>query len=113
MVTFIYPQATLRPVEGALSVKVRDDSSPIDNEWRQRLSYAVEDVRLPVRSVLARPELTMGQLMALKPGDVIPINLAAKVPLLVGSKRFAEGTIGEQEGRAALLVESVGAGNEK
>jgi len=66
-----------------------------------------------VRSVLARPELTMGQLMALKPGDVIPINLAAKVPLLVGSKRFAEGTIGEQEGRAALLVESVGAGIEK
>lgn len=111
LVTFIYPQTTLRPIEGQLSVKVRDDSSPIDAEWRQRLAYAVEDVRLPVRSVLARPELTMGQLMALKPGDVIPINLAAKVPLLVGSKRFAEGTIGEQEGRAALLVESVGAGN--
>lgn len=112
-VTFIYPQATLRPVEAQLSAKVRDDSSPIDNEWRQRLAYAVEDVRLPVRSVLARPELTMAQLMKLKPGDVIPINLAAKVPLLVGATRFAEGTIGEQEGRAALLIESVGKGNEK
>ena len=113
MITFIYPQATLRPIEPQLSAKVRDDAGPVDAEWRQRLFYAVEDVRLPVRSVLARPELTMAQLMSLKPGDVIPINLAPKVPLLVGSKRFAEGTIGEQEGRAALLVEAVGKGVER
>jgi flagellar motor switch protein FliM len=112
-VSFIYPQTTLRPIETQLSAKVHDDAGPLDSEWRQRLAYAVEDVRLPVRSVLARPELTMAQLMTLKPGDVIPINLAPKVPLLVGSKRFAEGTIGEQEGRAALLVESVGRGIER
>jgi flagellar motor switch protein FliN/FliY len=37
---------------------------------------ALENVRLPVRSVLARPELSVAQLMALKPGDVIPITLA-------------------------------------
>jgi len=113
MITFIYPQATLRPIEAQLSAKVRDDAGPVDADWRQRLFYAAEDVRLPVRSVLARPELTMAQLMSLKPGDVIPINLAPKVPLLVGSKRFAEGTIGEQEGRAALLVEAVGKGVER
>jgi flagellar motor switch protein FliM len=113
VVTFIYPQSTLRPIEGDLSAKVRDSAGPIDAEWRRRLAYAVEDIRLPVRSVLARPELTMAQLMTLKPGDVIPINLAPKVPLLVGSKRFAEGTIGEQEGRASLLVESVGKGMER
>lgn len=112
-VSFIYPQATIRPIEALLSAKVRDDAGPVDAEWRQRLAYALDDVRLPVRSVLARPELTMAQLMTLKPGDVIPINLAPKVPLLVGSKRFAEGTIGEQEGRAALLVESVGKGMER
>lgn len=112
-ISFLYPQATLRPVETQLLAKVRDDSTPVDAEWRQRLAWAVEDVRLPVRSVLARPELSMAQLMTLKPGDVIPINLAPKVPLLVGSKRFAEGTIGEQEGRAALLVESVGKGTER
>jgi flagellar motor switch protein FliM len=112
-VSFIYPQTTLRPVEAQLSAKVRDEAGAPDSEWRQRLAYAIEDVRLPVRSVLARPELTMAQLMTLKPGDVIPINLAPKVPLLVGSKRFAEGTIGEQEGRAALLVEAVGRGIER
>jgi flagellar motor switch protein FliM len=77
------------------------------------MAGALEQVRLPVRTVLARPELTMSQLMQLKVGDVIPINLSPKVPLLVASKRFAEGTIGEQEGRAALLVESVGKGNER
>jgi flagellar motor switch protein FliM len=113
LVTFLYPQVTLRPVEAQLSVKVREDSGPIDPEWRWKMACAVEQVRLPVRTVLARPELSMQQLLQLKVGDVIPINLSPKVPLLVASKRFAEGTIGEQEGRAALLVESVGKGNER
>lgn len=113
MVSFIYPQTTLRPIENQLSAKVHDEAGPIDTEWRHRLACALEDIRLPVRSVLARPELSMAQLMTLKPGDVIPINLNPKVPLLVGSKRFAEGTIGEQEGRAALLVESIGKGMER
>jgi len=113
VVTFVYPQATLRPIEALLSAKVHDDSAQLDPEWRYRMSCALESIRLPVRTVLARPELSMAQLLQLKPGDVIPINLSPKVPLLVASKRFAEGTIGEQEGKAALLVESVGKGTER
>lgn len=113
LVTFIYPQSTLRPIENQLSAKVHEDTGPADPEWRYRMASALQNVRLPVRSVLARPELSLAQLLQLKPGDVIPINLSPKVPLLVASKRFAEGTIGDQEGRAALLVETVGKGNEK
>lgn len=111
-ISFVYPQATLRPIEDRLTSKVREEGRSADPEWRGRMARALEEVRLPVRSVLARPELTMAQLLQLKPGDVIPINLSAKVPLLVAASKFAEGTIGEQEGRAALLIETVGKGNE-
>jgi flagellar motor switch protein FliM len=38
---------------------------------------------------------------------VIPITLSQTVPLLVGNRRFAEGTIGEQDGRAAMMIESL------
>lgn len=113
LVTLIYPQTTLRPIENQLAAKMHEDKGPMDPEWRARMVSAALNVRLPVRSVLARPELTLAQLMQLKPGDVIPINLSPKVPLLVASTRFAEGTIGEQEGRAAMLVEAVGKGKEK
>jgi flagellar motor switch protein FliM len=107
MITIVYPLAALRPFEAQLSAKVHADAGPVDHDWRMRLEMALEGVRLPVRSVLARPELTVSQLLALKPGDVIPINLAPKVPLIVANKRLAWGTIGEQEGRAALMIEQI------
>lgn len=112
-ISILYPLATLRPIEAELAAKVHDDSDEADSEWRTRLAAALENVRLPVRSVLARPELSVGQLMALKPGDVIPITLEPTVPLLVGTKMMAEGSIGEQDGRAALMIENVGKGSGK
>lgn len=106
-VTIVYPLGSLRPVEAQLAAKVHDDAGPADAEWRARMAAALENVHLPVRSVLARPELSVSQLLKLKPGDVIPITLAPRVPLIVGSKRMGYGTIGEREGRAALMIDEI------
>lgn len=105
--SIVYPLAALRPYEAQLAAKVHTDHGPVDGEWKARMVEALNHVRLPVRSVLARPELTVAQLLELKIGDVIPITLVPKVPLIVANKRLAYGTIGEQEGRAALMVEQV------
>jgi flagellar motor switch protein FliM len=107
-VSILYPLGALRPYETLLAAKVHDEGSTAgDAEWRFRLAEALENVRLPVRSVLARPELSLSQLVALKPGDVIPITLSPKVPLIVANRRIATGTIGEQDGRAALMIDHV------
>ncbi len=106
--TILYPLGALRPYEALLAAKVHDEGGAAgDHEWRMRLAEALETVRLPVRSVLARPELSLSQLVALKPGDVIPITLNPKVPLIVANRRIATGTIGEQDGRAALMIDHV------
>jgi len=108
-ISFVYPLAMIRPIEERLASKVHaDDGEVSGDDWRLRMSEALQHVRLPVRSVLARPEITVAQLLALKVGDVIPITLAQRTPLLAGARRIAEGTIGEQEGRAALMIEKVG-----
>jgi flagellar motor switch protein FliM len=64
-------------------------------------------VRLPARTVLARPNLTLAELMALQPGDVIPVHISRSLPLIVGDRIFAHGTIGEQDGRAAFMIEKL------
>lgn len=112
ILSIVYPLAALRPYETQLAAKVHADHGPADGEWRARMATALQGVHLPVRSVLARPELTVAQLMALKIGDVIPITLAPKVPLIVANKRLAYGTIGEQDGRAALMIEQVEQGRQ-
>lgn len=106
-ISIAYPLAALRAVDSQLTAKVHDDQGPADAAWRSRMAYALEQVHLPVRSVLARSELSLAQIMNLKPGDVIPVSLPPKVPLLVASKRVAMGTIGEKNGHAALMVEHI------
>ncbi len=106
-IDIVYPLVALRPYEAQLSAKVHAEPGIADGEFSYRMARALADVRLPVRSVLARPTLSVNELLALKPGDVIPITLPPRVPLIVANRRLAEGTIGEQEGRAALRVELV------
>jgi flagellar motor switch protein FliM len=106
-IDILYPVSALRSVEQELAAKVTDDASVRSAEWRERLGAAIGEVRIEARTVLARPELQLSELMQLQPGDVIPVSLSAHVPLLVGGRRIALGTVGEHEGRAALKIEKV------
>ncbi|MGN6124025.1 MAG: flagellar motor switch protein FliM [Sphingomonas oligoaromativorans] len=105
----VFPLTAMRAHEGQLAAKVHAEAGPVDSEFRYRMARALEGVSFPVRSVVARPTLSVSELMSLKPGDVIPITLSPRVPLIVGNRRLAEGTIGEQEGRAAFQIETIGA----
>ncbi|WP_340317102.1 flagellar motor switch protein FliM [Rhizorhabdus argentea] len=109
-IEILYPLAMLQPIEDAIASRSQAGGGGDDRDWKNKLLGALDNVALPVRSVLARPEMTVAQLLALKPGDVIPITLSQTVPLLVGNRRFAEGTIGEQEGRAAMMIENLNKG---
>jgi flagellar motor switch protein FliM len=106
-IEIVYPLAALRAVEKQLGACGREDLGARGEEWRERLAAAVGGVRVCARTVLARPELSLGELMQLAPGDVIPVSLPAQVPLLVEGRPIALGTIGEHDGRAALRVERI------
>lgn len=109
-IEILYPLSILQPIEDQIAARAQAGAAGEDVEWKNRLLGALDNVALPVRSVLARPEMTVAQLLALKPGDVIPVTLSQTVPLLVGNRRFAQGTIGEQDGRAALMIETLNKG---
>ena len=103
-IDILYPVSALRSVENELAAKVHDDSS---KTARQRMVAALGEVRIQARSVLARPSISVSELLALEPGDVIPVSLPPSVPLLVSGRLLAFGSIGDQEGRAALRIERV------
>jgi len=108
VISVLYPLSMLRPIEEKLDARVHDEDLAANQDWRWRLGEALSQVSLPVRSVLARPEISVAELLALKPGDVIPITLPPRTPLLAGARMIADGVIGEQDGRAALMIEKVG-----
>jgi flagellar motor switch protein FliM len=75
--------------------------------WRRAIARALGEMRLPTRAVLARPGMSLGALARLRRGDTIPIGIPAKVPLVIGTRRFARGTIGECNGTAAFQIETL------
>jgi len=107
IIDIIYPVVALRAIEGQLAAKVHDDGGMTGSEWSERMNAALGEVRIDTRSVLARPILSVSEVLGLKTGDVIPISVPAMVPLLVAGRQIALGKIGEQDGRAALKIEKV------
>lgn len=105
IVEILYPVAGLRSIEPELAARSTDDATAKCGEWRDRLGNAVGEIRIEARTVLARPELSLAELMQLQAGDIIPVSLTKHVPLIVAGRRIALGTVGEHDGRAALKID--------
>jgi flagellar motor switch protein FliM len=103
----LYPVAALKPHGAALMVKVHGPKEEVEPEWRSGLTRAVMSVTLPVRSVLAEPTLSLGRLLELKEGDVIPIDFGPEVPVMVAKRRLGTGLVGTANGRAAVRLTSL------
>ncbi|WP_428631833.1 FliM/FliN family flagellar motor switch protein [Sphingopyxis sp.] len=100
-----YPLAALRGVAGAEPApEMPGAANPV---WAGALNKALRDVRLPVRSVLARPEISLVKLLALEVGDIIPLGMPRHVPVTVAGRSFAVGSIGEANGNAAIMIEHI------
>lgn len=103
----VFQQAALRPVEALKAGSEGDVAEPVDTIWQSLLGDAVMQVRLPIRSVFARPEMSLEKLVSLKEGDLIPILMPRHVPVSIGEKLFAHGSVGESNGRTAIKIESL------
>jgi flagellar motor switch/type III secretory pathway protein FliN len=69
------------------------------------LEQALARERIALRMVLAGAELNLGQLQALRPGDVIPLAHPLAAPLKViaaNGASLCEGWLGQREGRIAI-----------
>lgn len=100
-----YPLAALRGIAGAEPApEMSGAANPV---WAGALNKALRDVRLPVRSVLARPEISLVKLLALEVGDIIPLGMPRHVPVTVAGRSFAVGSIGEANGNAAIMIEHI------
>jgi len=102
-IDILYPVSALKPHAPTLTGKVQRTAEP-DPAWRGSLARASMGVTFPVRSVLAEPVVPLSLLMNLKPGDVIPISIAAEVPVMVGRMPLGCGTVGTSNGRAAVKL---------
>lgn len=61
-------------------------------------------VPLPLHVVLAEIDLSLARLQTLAPGDMLPLAMGRQVPLMLGDKLVAHGSIGTLEDRMSLRL---------
>jgi len=61
-------------------------------------------IPLPLHVVLAEVDLSLARLQSLAPGDTIPLALGRQVPLMLGERLIAHGSIGTLEDRMAIRL---------
>ena len=112
-IDLLFPLSSLRAVEPLMGAKAPADEERTDPIWQARIAKRMRDIRLPARTVLARPNLSLAVLMQLKAGDIIPVTISRSLPLIVGDRIVAHGSIGDQDGRAAFQIEKLAQGPEQ
>jgi flagellar motor switch protein FliM len=112
-IDLLFPLSSLRAVEPLMGAKAPADEERTDPIWQARVANRMRDIRLPARTVLARPNLSLADLMQLKAGDIIPVTISRSLPLIVGDRIVAHGSIGDQDGRAAFQIEKLAQGPEQ
>jgi len=110
-VDVVFPLAMLRAVPQLVAAPDLEEASQVDPVWQTSLNESVMQVRLPVRTIFARPELPLSQLLTLQAGDIIPVCLPNLVPVTVAGRVFARGSVGESNGRTAIKIERIEEGS--
>ncbi len=91
--------------------KSMEQSEASDPHWQRQWYNGLQQIYLPLRTILAQPVMQLPELFELKPGDVIPITPRVKPPLFVANHKFATGTLGEKNGCAAFKIEHIERGD--
>lgn len=101
---FAQPIDGLTAIEPQLHRQVSRETNAVDPAWQRSLKESFDQVYMPVRSVLARPSMDLSQLSRLAVGDILPVSPTDNVPLIIGDRVFAHGSVGEQNGGVAFKI---------
>ena len=99
----VYPLQTLKPIATQLRSRMQSDTND-DVSWRERMENAILNVPLNVTAFLGQPVMSMGQLIRLQTGDVVPIQVNDGIELRVEDNPIFLADIGEVSGQAAVSL---------
>jgi flagellar motor switch protein FliM len=98
------PYAMIEPIRDQLDSGMQSDRVNRDDGWSQALREEIEEAEVDMVPVLGRSSLTVGRLVDLKPGDVIPCDFDGNVTLYAEGVPVLRGSYGASRGQQAVKV---------
>ena len=100
----VYPLQTLKPIASLLRSRVQSEFVTEDLSWRQKLECSILNIPLVVTAELARPKVSMKNLLNLQDGDTFPMQVNNGIKVLVEGKTLFNAELGQVGPQAALYL---------
>jgi flagellar motor switch protein FliM len=105
---WLLPERLLGPVHEALASESGKPAARPSVAWAPMLAAGLQLAELEARAILAEAQISLGELVRLSPGDIIPISPPQQVSLLAGNVLLYRGRFGISQGRNALKITTRG-----
>ncbi len=101
------PYAMLEPIRELLDAGIQSDRKERDEGWAAALREQIKDAEVDVSSVLLQKRMKLGELVRLRAGDILPIDLPPEVALQVEGIPTFRCQFGNSRGNNALQIKGV------
>jgi flagellar motor switch protein FliM len=103
-IDWLLPEPLLAPIRDALASDGGGTQVRKHEAWAPVLGAALQDAQVETRAILAQAKISLGELVRLTPGDIIPIETPQQATLLAGDVPLYHGRFGVSQGRNALKI---------
>jgi len=98
------PYSMLEPIREVLDAGVQSDRTDVDERWVNALREEVKEAEVDLSSTLTETEITLRDVLNLKAGDVIPIDIPGAVTLRAENIPVFRGRFGVSQGNSAIKI---------
>jgi flagellar motor switch protein FliM len=108
-IMIVVPYSTIEPIKGKLSSSFQTDNDMADSIWTQAMNEHIMDAESTIVVKLGETQMTVGDMVTLEIGDIIPLNQEAsgEVSLDVEGVEKMKCLIGVHKGNRAVQISDV------
>jgi len=108
-IMIVVPYSTIEPIKQKLSSSFQTDNEMADSIWTQAMNEHVRNTKANIIVKLGEAEMTLGDLLTLETGDIIPLNQDAsgEVSVTIEGVEKMKCLMGVYKGNRAVQITQV------
>lgn len=99
-----FPYSMIEPIREMLDAGFQSDTDELDERWSNAIREDILDVKVPLRSTVVRRQLKLRDIMNMKAGDIIPVDMPDTMLLRANGVPTFKVKLGANHGNLALQV---------
>ena len=104
----VMPYSMLEPIRELLDTGMQSDQVNVDHRWSNTLKEEMKLASVEIDCSMGHTKLSLGEVLNLNDGDVIPIDLPDVVTVRAAQVPIFRGTLGNSNGKNAIqFVEAI------